>query len=531
MKKRIFCALMAAGMMALSFTACSSDGGSSSSTDSSSSGSSSESTASGSSETASTGDTAPGVDMEGDPYHCILMYLNLSEGTGYDEVCEAVNELSLKEINMETELIPVSYGTWQTTCNMMLASNEPLDLFMSTSSYLATYIQSGYIADWSDYLDQIPAIVAYYGDELQAGYVGDFMALLATNKERPTNFGLVARTDIMEELGYSADDFAIDPNDPSSYDKLDEMFAAVKESYPGMTAIAGQQGLGYYVNGYCDSLSDGFGVLEDFGQTTTVTNWYESQQYKDLVTIAKRWYDAGYYSSDVVTSQDTGETLLKAGNLFSFIVSLKPNTAVEKVAQCGYDVEIIPMMGTSIYTTAGYNAMGYSIANASEDKAKAAAYYNWAFQSGELNDLLNWGIEGVDWVEDENGQAAYPEGMDGSNYRYHNDLGFIYPNQTAGHAWAGNPSDIWQQYKDEADNALKSMAFGFTYDPSNVTDQVIACTAVNSQYQKTLWFGAVDDVDAAIATYNEALYGAGLQTIIDEKQAQLDAWLQENGNA
>ena len=121
--------------------------------------------------------------------------------------------------------------------------------------------------------------------------------------------------------------------------------------------------------------------------------------------------------------------------------------------------------------------------------------------------------------------------MDGSNYRYHNDLGFIYPNQTAGHAWAGNPSDIWQQYKDEADNALKSMAFGFTYDPSNVTDQAIACTAVNSQYQKTLWFGAVDDVDAAIATYNEALYGAGLQTIIDEKQAQLDAWLQENGNA
>ena len=41
----------------------------------------------------------------------------------------------------------------------------------------------------------------------------------------------------------------------------------------------------------------------------------------------------------------------------------------------------------------------------------------------------------------------------------------------------------------------------------------------------------MDDVDAAIATYNEALYGAGLQTIIDEKQAQLDAWLQENGNA
>ena len=528
MKKRIICALMAAGIAAMALASCGGDGSSSSSGSSAAGDTASASQP----ETAESGETSAetAIDMEGDPYHVVFMYLNISEGEGYNEVAEAVNALSLEEINMETELLPVSYGTWTSTLQTMLASNERLDLFFDTVANAPTSISSGYVADWDDYIGQLPDVVSYYGDEMEAGRVGDFMAIIGAVKERPNNSGIICRTDIMEELGYSLEDFAdVDPSNPASYDIFDEMFAAVKEAYPDMTAIAGQQALPSLCT--YDSLSDGFGVLEDRGQTTTVTNWYESQQFKDLVTISKRWYDAGYYSADAVTNQDTGETLLKAGNLFSFFVGIKPNTAQEKLAQTGYDVTVIPVAGQTVYSSYGYNAFGWYLANASEDKAKAAAYYNWVFQSEAFHDLINWGIEGTDWVEDEEGFAAYPDGMDGTNYRYHNDLGWIYPNQTVGHIWQGNPANIWEMYEEDTAAAVKSKAFGFTYDPTNVTDYVIACTAVNSQYQKTLWFGAVDNVDEAVQTYNDALYGAGLQNIIDEKQTQLNAWLEANGSA
>ena len=36
-------------------------------------------------------------------------------------------------------------------------------------------------------------------------------------------------------------------------------------------------------------------------------------------------------------------------------------------------------------------------------------------------------------------------------------------------------------------------------------------------------------METAIQEYNDALYAAGLQDIIDEKQAQLDAWLASQG--
>lgn len=530
MKKRILCAVLAAGMMALSMSACGNSSSTSSSDEPASSGSSSEAETSGG-ESSEVSESNSAIDMEGEPYTVHFMYLNQTEGESYTAVTEAANALALEEINMNIDFIPVTFGTSSSTLQMMLAANEPLDLFCNTTpATLPSYIEAGYILNWADYLDQIPDVIDYLGEEINYGYIGDFMTGIGVIKERANTFGLVARTDILTEVGYTAEDFAdVDANNPETLEKLDELFAAVQQAYPNMTVIAGQQGLSNYVGSLTDSLGDGFGVLENNGQTTTITNWYESDQFKQLVTTAKRWYDAHYYSADAATSQDTGETLLKAGNMFSYLVGIKPNTAAEKKAQCGYDVTVIPLNGSGNYTTSSYSAFQYCLANASEDPAKAAAFYNWTFQSGEFEDLINWGIEGTDWVETEDGLAAYPEGVDSSNVGYHNDFGWIYPNQTAGHAWDGNPVDIWDQYKTATDSAIKSQAAGFVYDSTVVSDQVAACNATLEQYTKSMQFGTMDDVDAAIAEFNNALKSSGLETIIQEKQTQLDAWLAEQG--
>lgn len=534
MKKRVLCALLAAGMMAMSMASC---GGNN---NTGSSNTSSENTSEGSGSTAEGGEDVSGeeagttsaIDMEGDPYTVHFMFLNQTEGESYDNMVAAANELALKEINMNIDFVPVTFGTMASTIQMMLASNESLDLFQNASFGAASgYIESGYIRNWAEYLDQMPDVVDYLGEELNYGYIGDFMVGIGVIKERANTFGLVARTDIMEEVGYTAEDFAeVDAHDPATLDKVDEMFAAVQEKYPNMTVVAGQQGFASYVGNFTDSLSDGFGVLANDGQDTTVTNWYESDQFKGLATVAKRWFDNHYYSSDAATNQDTGETLLKAGNMFSYLVGIKPNTAAEKKAQCGYDVTVIPLNGDGTYTTSSYTSFTYCLANASEDPAKAAAFYNWAFSSEEFEDLINWGVKDTDWVETADGQAAYPDGVDASNAGYHNDFGWIYPNQTAGHAWEGNPADIWDQYKEATAAAVKSKAAGFTYDSGSVTDQIAACTSVTDQYLRSFAFGTIDDVDTAMAEFNDALYGAGLQMIMDEKQTQLDAWLAENGN-
>ena len=78
--------------------------------------------------------------------------------------------------------------------------------------------------------------------------------------------------------------------------------------------------------------------------------------------------------------------------------------------------------------------------------------------------------------------------------------------------------------KKKNENAEKSLALGFQFDSSKVADQMTACANVVAQYYMPLMYGEVD-IDSSLEEFNKQLYAAGLQDIIDEKQAQLDAWL------
>lgn len=103
-------------------------------------------------------------------------------------------------------------------------------------------------------------------------------------------------------------------------------------------------------------------------------------------------------------------------------------------------------------------------------------------------------------------------------------MGYILPNQFNSHVWVGNEADIFEQYQEVDGKAVVSKAYGFTPDLTVVTDQIAAVTDVISQYIGQITTGSVDP-EPAIEDFNQALYNAGLQDIIDAKQEQLDAWL------
>ena len=135
-------------------------------------------------------------------------------------------------------------------------------------------------------------------------------------------------------------------------------------------------------------------------------------------------------------------------------------------------------------------------------------------------------MEGVHWVEQEDGTANFPEGVTMQSCGYHQNMGFILPNQFNSHVWAGNDSDIFEQYAQVDESAIRSLGFGCTTDLRSVTNQLAAVNDVVSQYLAPITTGAIDP-DTAIDEFNQALYDAGLQDIIDLKQEQLDQWLAE----
>lgn len=71
---------------------------------------------------------------------------------------------------------------------------------------------------------------------------------------------------------------------------------------------------------------------------------------------------------------------------------------------------------------------------------------------------------------------------------------------------------------------MKTKAFGFAFDTTNVVDQYSACCNIMDKYYKALLAGTVD-VESTIAQANKEFEAAGLNDIIKEKQKQLDAFL------
>ena len=472
----------------------------------------------------STGDTGNENSNE-DPYEVNFVYVVASVGSNMDKVREAMNELTMEELNMTVNLIPMTFSEFISQLPMMLAANEPMDLMPLPVGQGSTFITSQYIIDASPYLDMVPNVKEYVGDLINAGYIGDFLTGFPIVKEAGYPLGLAVRKDIFEELGYSVDDFSITTDDLSSFDQLLDLFADVKEAHPEMTVLDGTCAPGtQFTASYVDNLGDGFGVLANYGQDTTVTNGFESDLFRGFCEMAQTWYDMGYSSQDIAVNTDSGEVKMKAGNTFSIMLAYKPNTVQEKIAQTGYELEIIPL-GDRMASNAG--ATIYSIANASENPEKAVEFFNWCYGNGDFADLINWGIEGEDWVENEDGTASYPEGVDATNVGYHQDMGWMYPNQFAGHLWEGNPTDILEQYEEFNNGALQSKAMGFTFDSTNYVTEITQLTAVQDKYLKDLSFGVVEDIDSTLKAFNDELYAAGLQTVMDAKQEQLDAWLAE----
>ena len=82
----------------------------------------------------------------------------------------------------------------------------------------------------------------------------------------------------------------------------------------------------------------------------------------------------------------------------------------------------------------------------------------------------------------------------------------------------------WDEVKELNENAVPSVLLGFTFDTSNVEDQLSNCTEVWLRYKSEVLTG-VRDPKEAVPEIKEELMNAGFQDVLDEAQSQIDEFL------
>ena len=178
--------------------------------------------------------------------------------------------------------------------------------------------------------------------------------------------------------------------------------------------------------------------------------------------------------------------------------------------------------------TAQISYLTYGISSSSADKDKTMQCLDYLYGNADILNLLNWGEEGVDYevVDAENNIINYPDGKDDSN-TYHLAEGWQLFDQFKMHIWEGDSPDIWDETKALNESAIKSKAFGFTYDSTSVANELAALSNVKAKYAAALGSGTVDP-EETLPKFIEELKKAGIEKVISTKQEQLDKWLEEN---
>jgi putative aldouronate transport system substrate-binding protein len=188
--------------------------------------------------------------------------------------------------------------------------------------------------------------------------------------------------------------------------------------------------------------------------------------------------------------------------------------------QPGSDLQFFPFSSTSnnllsLSITHG----GTSVGAHSKHPERALMVYDLIRNDPEIYHLMNYGIEGVQYVV-KDGKRYRPDGYDIQKDDFYTDFwgGRVDKNEIPdGTLWSGAPA-LYAEY----DKIKKPYPYGrFVFDKSPVDNELTAINQVVSQMGPAIAYGKAGDPVQAINDFRSKLKAAGYDKIMAEVQKQL----------
>ena len=444
-------------------------------------------------------------------------------GTAKVEDCEAVSALATAilepKFNTKLEIVRIGFGTYGQEVNLMFSSGEKLDMLYNNRDIFSSAVSNGQIVEIGQYLDEYAPEMKEQisADDWACTTVNGGIYAVPANKEKAVAWGFTFVKSIADELG-------IDYSKIHTEEELEPMLQAVKEKYPDMYPIISNGGTMNTMTTF-DNLGVDFGVLQDCTNPndTKVVNWYATDEYKKIVERRYEWTKKGLIMPDAASNTEPWATMISSGKGFGRFCNVKPGIEAEHQKATGMEMVVIPM--TETYTTTTRLDILWYVAHNSEKPERTVQVMNEIYTNPELQNILVNGVEGkhYEYANAEKTIVRYPQGVDGSNTGYPS-YPWAWLNEMITPVWEGSEVTLWDETNEFNRTAVVSPGKGFGWDNESVINEVTACTNVRNKYANALDCGAVDPA-VALPEFLKELEAAGVNTIITEKQRQLDEWL------
>ncbi len=464
----------------------------------------------------------------------IVFATPISKTVDMKPIEDEMNRIIEPKINVRVHIEGISMANYTNQIGLMQSGGEQLDAMGFLGTY-SEWLANNQLMCLDEYMDT-------YGAGIREA-VGDEFLLATSNNGSvyaiPTYNGyamvmnIVLRKDLIEELNLPVEQLKLAKNFDEYCENLDlltEMFAAIKAAHPEYVCLVPSEtvpnSLKFTTVPFVDRLNDGNGVLM-IGEEDTVSNLYESEEYARLLDYAYEWNQAGYILEDATTTQESANTYIQNGRSTGYFIVGEEGQAEQITTATGVEVEAYKLVQPFI-TTNTVCGMGFAVSATSEHPEAAVKFLNEMYTNPDVVNLLAWGIEGTHYEVKSDGTIDFPKGVDANTTTYGLNMDWYFGNQFLTYIWGeGRDTTIYERLNANNKNAQKTPVMGFSYDSTRVSTQLAGISNVINEYRPGLECGSLDP-KTELPKFIEALNAAGMQEVIEEKQAQLDTWKEAN---
>ncbi len=475
-------------------------------------------------------------------HHVIITYMTTGDrptNGATEKMLKELNKILTEKVNAELQIFYIPWNDYLVNYNMCLSQLDgSVDLVGTASDWLDAWnnIKNGTFLGMSDEMVKKYAPKTYESVSAEHWEMcrmnGKLYMLPEDNYAQWINHGFIYRSDWAKEAGLS--------NGVHSWEELTSYLEYVAKSKPGIIPWNSDGGLDtYHPEGYIESKSDyvpleGISTNLYFGVhrnnlSKVYSPFIEGNELVEYAKLMKRWNEIGVWPKDLAQSVHSknreefkvGKVAVEEHHTQTWYTEVRP--ALQKNVP-GADCEFFwfgEEAGNITAMTVTHGAMAVSAA--SPNPERALMVYDLLRNDPECYRLLNYGIEGVQYVLTGDGYRDTPPSYDPATQKI-----------TTNYWWGRNDnlevrdkSGSWDKFEEK--NAIYGKhKIDYPYpkivwDISNIGPELAELNNVWGTYMGNICYGREEDVEAYVEEFRRACKKAGIEKVIAELQRQVDA--------
>lgn len=454
-------------------------------------------------------------------------------------VWDAINEYMVEKINVKINFHYINGDEYTAKMQPMLMSGQKLDI-VNVNGQLpyVEWVKKGAFMPMDDLLQYAPETAALVGEDFFNAMkidgkvyaipsVKDSVQMYSArfNKTLNEELGLTIPTEIngyfdMVDYLYEAKK-ARDAKDPS----ISEMGIPITRCYADFEKWVQFESINKLLGTNVEGIP---GIAAAAADGSEVFSIFQTEEYAKMCRTIMQMRldgllydgDVWYYDSDKIFNvhyvlNDIGSGWVEAGQY------------ADDPVQKRWETAFVPFKDNVAMTSYLHQAAN-AISATCEHPVEAMKALELINTDEFVATALRFGLEGSHWTLNEDGtlntEGTLNMNNDNNFYWYGAQFGAIVKSKVP----ASKGTAQFMEKLAAANAKAKAGNMGFIFDPSPVQNELAACSAKIDEYNTNLKFGklaSMEEVDASLAAFSAALTEAGIDKVVAECQAQLNAFL------